>query len=101
MERLDTGESMDWNLDEAADALKTSVAALKRQMEAQGIEPRLEVSVEEPRFLLSGEQFEALREASREFLTPTRPKIDLRTVPLEVHQQVQDALREALSVSRE
>ena len=79
MERLDTGESMDWNLDEAADALKTSVAALKRQMEAQGIEPRLEDSVEEPRFLLSGEQFEALREFSSASKLAKRRRRDSRS----------------------
>lgn len=117
---------MEWTIKEAADEVGISVKALRYRIKANGLEPRVEESPNGPRYVLSEEQLVVLRTLpsnsekteTESSPRPSRsglghppedrtqeghqyPPQDRRSIPIEVHMQTQEALQEALELSRE
>ena len=117
---------MEWTIKEAAEEVGISVKALRYRIKVNGLEPSIEESPNGPRYVLSEDQLAVLRSlpsnsdktdtessprTSRTGLEegtedrpqegPQYPPQDRRSIPIDVHMQTQEALQEALELSRE
>lgn len=121
---------MKWTLKEAAETLEITVKALRYRIKANGLEPEVEDGAHGPRYVLNDEQLRVLgvvpKEAAelgdrprpmgwstkspqdgpesvgdRPQAPQDRSEEPGRAIPIEVHLEAQEALREALELSRE
>jgi hypothetical protein len=121
---------MEWTLKEAAETLEISVKALRYRIKANGLAPRVIDGAHGPQYVLNEEQLGILGRVPKEVADvenipgvsgprsrapeegpqhfQNRPEDaqyrsgdGLRVVPVEVHLETQEALREALELSRE